>query len=191
MNTPLAERLADHTRGLILASAIDLLEEASVAELTVRAVAARAGISERTVFRYFATRDDFLEAIAAEVSRCLDLPAAPGRIDALPAYVEQLYARFEAKSALTRAALHTEIYSRMRDAQARARWEDLQRLVDTHAPRRSVETRRIAAANLRYLLSATTWHYYRNHFGFDFAQAVACVQTAVRQAVEALRPAPR
>ena len=182
----LAERLADHTQRLILDSAVELLEETSVAELTVRAVAARAGISERTVFRYFATREDFLDAVATEVSRSLALPPSPATLEELLDYPATLYRRFEAKAALTKAALHTELFHRMRNAQAGQRWVAVRQLLDRHAPKRSTRDRKLAAANIRYLLSATTWHYYRFYFGFGLDETIECAQTAIRQAVDGL-----
>ena len=182
----LADRLADHTQRLILDSAVELLEEASVAELTVRAVAARAGISERTVFRYFATREDFLDAVATEVSRSLALPPSPATLEELLDYPATLYRRFEAKAALTKAALHTELFHRMRNAQAGQRWVAVRQLLDRHAPKRSARDRKLAAANIRYLLSATTWHYYRFYFGFGLDETIECAQTAIRQAVDGL-----
>jgi AcrR family transcriptional regulator len=192
MNTAsLSERLADHTQGLILASAIELLEEASVSELTVRAVAARARISERTVFRYFATRDAFLEGVAATVTSHMDLPPDPGTMADLLNYPETLYRRFEAKAALTKAALHTELFPRLRNAQAQQRWEAVRKIIDAHAPKRSEHDRKLAAANIRYFLSATTWHYYRYYFGFGLGETIESARTAVRQAVEGLRPGPQ
>src|SRR5436305_14938439 len=73
----LAERRNGLTRELIVKAALDTLERATVGELTVRAVAKSANISERTIFRYFPTRDDFLDAIAGELRRVLALSAAP------------------------------------------------------------------------------------------------------------------
>lgn len=183
----LSERLANHTRGLILASAIDLLEKAPVHELTVRAVAAHAHISERTIFRYFATRDALLDAIAGEVSRHMDLPPDPSSMAELLDYPDTLYRRFEATAALTKAALHTELFSRMRNAQARRRWESVRKVIDAHAPRRSEHDRKLAAANIRYFLSATTWHYYRFYFGFGLNESIECARTAVMQAADGLR----
>ena len=182
----LADRLADHTQRLILDSAVELLDEASVAELTVRAVAARAGISERTVFRYFAAREDFLDAVATEVGRSLALPPSPATMEELLDYPATLYRRFEAKAALTKAALHTELFHRMRNAQAGQRWVAVRQLLDRHAPKRSARDRKLAAANIRYLLSATTWHYYRFYFGFGLDETIECAQTAIRQAVDGL-----
>jgi AcrR family transcriptional regulator len=189
MSTPVArlsERLADHTQALILASAIELLETSSVSELTVRAVAARAGISERTVFRYFADRDAFLDAVAGAVTERMELPRSPSTMEELLRYPDMLYRRFEAVAPLVRAALHTELFDRLRNAQAKHRWVAVRALIDAHAPRRPERDREIAAANIRYHLSASTWHYYRSYFGLSLELTIACGETAVRQAVEGL-----
>jgi len=188
---PLPERLADHTQGLILASAIEFLEESPVSDLTVRAVAARAGISERTVFRYFATRDDFLDAVAGAVSARMDLPPSPATLDELLGYADTLYRRFDATAALIKAALHTELSTRLRHAAAEQRWVAVRRLLDAHAPRRPAHAREIAAANICYQLSATTWHYFRFYFGFSLERTIECGTAAVRQAVEGLVPKPK
>jgi AcrR family transcriptional regulator len=182
----LSERLADHTQGLILAAAITLLEKAPVHEITVRAVAAHAHISERTIFRYFATRDALLNAIAGEVSRQMALPPDPISMAELLDYPDPLYRRFEATAALTKAALHTELFSRMRTVQAQRRWESVRKVIDAHAPQRNESDRKRAAANIRYFLSATAWHYYRVYFGFGLNDTIECARTAVLQAAEGL-----
>src|SRR3954467_15240765 len=120
--TTLAERHTDLTRQLILDAAVATLERASVAELTVRAVAKQANISERTVFRYFADREQFLDAVADEVRARLDLPPPPQTLAELEAAPRGLYERFEATKHLVRAALHSELFDRMRETQARTRW---------------------------------------------------------------------
>ena len=68
---------ADLTERLILDSAIAVLEDDAFNGLTVRAVAKRAGIAERTIFRYFASRDEFLDAIGRDITRLLQMPPAP------------------------------------------------------------------------------------------------------------------
>lgn len=183
----LSDRLANHTQALILASAIDLLKKAPVHELTVRAVAGHAHISERTIFRYFATREALLDAIAGEVTKHMALPPDPGSMAELLDYPDTLYRRFEASAALTKAALHTELFPRMRNEQARRRWESVRKVIDAHAPRRSEHDRKLAAANIRYFLSATTWHYYRFYFGFGLNESIECARTAVMQAADGLR----
>jgi len=182
----LVERQSDLTRRLILQAALAELESATVGELTVRAVAKRANIAERTLFRYFATREEFLDAIATEVRDKLALPAPPRTLAALLAAPRELYERFEAMANLTKAALHSEIFPRMRDTQARARWSAVRKLIDERAPRRPERERRIAAANIRYYLAATTWHYFRFYFGFSLEDSIAAAEAAIRQSLASL-----
>lgn len=175
----LAERRSALTEDAILDAALDILVRGSVSTLTVRSVAEAAGISERTVFRYFQTRDAFLDAIAAAAQRRMDAPPAPASIEELASYPRRLYQRFEAEAALTRAALHSEIFDRIRRTAARGRWDAVLELIEAHAPQAPARERRIAAANIRYFLSATAWHYHRVYFGFDLEDTIACAEAVV------------
>jgi AcrR family transcriptional regulator len=184
--TTLAERQSDFTRQLILDAAIDTLERGSMDDLTVRAVAKRANIADRTVFRYFASRDEFLDAVAGEFRDKLDLPSPPQTIAELKAAPRALYARFEAMTNLTKAALHTDLWHRMRETNARARWAAVRKLIDALAPRRSERDRRIAAANIRYHLAASAWHYFRFYFGFSLEDSITAAETAIRDTLDGL-----
>jgi AcrR family transcriptional regulator len=187
----LARQRSDLTTRLILASALRLLEDWTVGELTVRAVARQAGMSERTVFRYFADRDEFLDAVADEVRDRLELPPVPASIEAMIDAPDGLYRAFERKERLTKAALHSELFPRMRETQAKARWAAVRKLVDGYAPRRPDRERRIAAANIRYFLAATAWHYYRFYFRFSLEDSIDCARTAIRQSLQGLRKGQR
>ena len=182
----LADRRNDLTRQVILDAALETLERASVGDLTVRGVAKHANISERTVFRYFASRDEFLDAVAEAVRTRMALPPPPQNLEELRAAPRALYAAFEHKRNLVRAALHSELFDRMRETQAKARWFAIRTLVDAAAPEASDRARRIAAANIRYFLAASTWHYYRFYFGFSLDETIACAETAIQQALDGL-----
>lgn len=175
----LAARHADHTRQWIIDAATDLLEENGSDAPTNAAVAQRAGVSERTVYRYFATREALLDEIAAAVSQRLETPEAPQTPEALLGYPAQLFARFEARAQLTRAALAPEVFARLRDGQAAQRRQAVRRMLQAHLPQASAAQLSLAAANIHYLLTATTWHYYRQHFQFDAEQTVLCVRQAL------------
>jgi AcrR family transcriptional regulator len=155
-----------------------------VTEVTARAVAKHAGISERTVFRYYASREQFLDAVAAEAERSLGAPAPPASIDELRGYARVLYTRFEEKAALVKSALHTELFKRMREGAGRVRWQAVRALIDAHARHRSARDRKIAAANIRYYLAASTWHYYRFYFEFTLAETIDCAERAVQLALD-------
>jgi AcrR family transcriptional regulator len=182
----LAQRQTDFTRQVILDAALDTLERGSLADLTVRAVAKRANIAERTVFRYFPSREAFLDAVAAAMSQALQLPSAPRTREELFGAARGLYERFEARASLTRAALHTDLFHRMRESQARVRWTAVRKLIDQLAPRRPERDRRLAAANIRYYLAASTWHYYRSYFGFSLEDSIAAADAAIRSMLDGI-----
>ena len=184
----LAERQTDFTRQVILDAALDTLERGSLADLTVRAVAKRANLAERTVFRYFADREAFLDGVAGALSDKLHLPPPPASLEELYAAPRALYERFEAQAALIRAALHTDLFHRMRVAHARPRWAAVQKLLDELAPRRPERERRLAAANIRYHLQASTWHYYRFYFAFNLEDTIAAAEMAIRNTLVGMKP---
>jgi AcrR family transcriptional regulator len=182
----LPDRRNELTRRLILESALQVLERSSFGGLTMGAVAKRARMSQRTVFRYFPTREAFLDAIAEQLRLLLGLPP-PKSVEELLAFPRALYTGFEAHARLMRAALHSELYERMRETAARVRWEAVRRIVDAIAPGRSDAERKIAAANIRFYLGASTWHYYRSHFDFTLEEAIRAAETAIRQSLDGLR----
>jgi len=186
MSSVLSTLRNDLTRKLILDAALETLERSTVGELTVRAVARHANISERTVFRYFATREEFLDAIAEAVRARFDLPPPPETLEDLLAAPRALYTRFDAVRSLTVAALHSDLFHRMRETQAKARWMAVRKLIDEAAPERGERERRIAAANIRYYLAASTWHYYRFYFNFSLEDSIACAEAAIRDALAGL-----
>ena len=183
----LADRRNDLTREIILDAALTTLEHGSVEELTVRTVAKQANISERTVFRYFATRDAFLDAIAAALRARLALAPPPRTADALESYPGALYRSFEGQRSLTVAALHSELYPRMIASEAKERWKAVRALLDASMPASPPRARKIAAANIRYYLAASTWFYYRFRLELSLADTVACAQTAIRDTLAGLR----
>lgn len=182
----LAEMRSDLTVRVVLDAALRVLERSSVVKLTFRAVAEEAGISERTVFRYFATRDAFLDAIAAEATRRLELPPPPDSLEALYAAPRNLYAAFEAERNLTKAAVHSEFHGRMRE-RARPRWTAVRRLIDVAMPRANERKRKLAATMVQYLLSANAWHSMRFHFNLTLEESVECAESSVRAAIENLQ----
>ena len=187
MSSTLAALHADQTERLILQSAVDLLEHDSAGALTVRGVARQAAISERTIFRYFAGRDALLDAIAAEVTRQLSIPPAPENIEDILAMPGKLFEGFEARANLTRASMHSDLFPRMRSGAAQKRWEAIRKIIDRFAPRAPEEKRKIAAANIRYFVSAATWNYYRSIFRFSLEETITAAETAIRQALDGLK----
>jgi AcrR family transcriptional regulator len=185
-NATLADRRSDMTLRLILDAAVELLEEGGVRELTMRAAAKRANISERTVFRYYATRDEFLDAVAEDARARMNLPAPPRTMAELHEAPRVLYAALEAAQKLVIAGLHSELHDRIREAAARTRWKAVRKLIDDYAPARDARERKIVAANVCFYLGATTWHYYRFYFRMSPDETVASAESAIRLAIASL-----
>jgi AcrR family transcriptional regulator len=182
MTTSLAERHTDATYRLIIDASIELLKRTNPTELTMRAVAKHAGMSERTIFRYYSSREEFLDAVALAVYRSFETPAPPATLQELPAYPRDLYTRFEQHAALVKATLHNEIALRIRVGVGQERWRAVRKLIDVAAPYRSDRDRRIVSANIDYYLTATAWHYYRFFFGLPLEETIEAAQTAIRLA---------
>ena len=188
----LTERQTDLTRQLILDAALDSLESGSVDDLTMRAVAKRANIAERTVFRYFASRDEFLDAVAEEFRDKLQLPPPPRTVADLLALPRALYSALEAKRRLTLASLHSDLAYRVRGWQAKERWSAVRKVIDAAAPHRAGQQRKLAAANIYYHATASTWHYFRFYLGFSLEDTIAAGEAAIRNILSGLeRPSPQ
>jgi AcrR family transcriptional regulator len=157
--------------------------------LTNASIAARCGISERTLYRHYASREVLLNEVATEVWRRLDTPPVPGSLTELLDYPELLFGRFEERSALTRAALQSELFSRLRDGVSASRGTALKRLLARDLPASSNTQRLLTANNLRFLLTATTWNYYRCNLQLSAEVTVATVRLAVDCLLAGLRPA--
>ncbi|MBZ6076351.1 TetR/AcrR family transcriptional regulator [Microvirga puerhi] len=62
-NSPLREEKTRETREAILAALFELMDSASAPdEISTEAIAQKAGVQRRTIFRHFATKDDLLAA---------------------------------------------------------------------------------------------------------------------------------
>jgi AcrR family transcriptional regulator len=185
-DSPVRRQQAAGTRDRIVAAGSELVHELSSWDwraLTFRAVAERAGVSERTVYRHFPTErrlhDAVMERLHDEVDvdyRSVDLAALPdltGRIfrslDAfavLPATPEPDDPTFAAVDEQRRTALRRAV------AEAAPEWDDDQR-----------ET---AAAALDVLWHLPSFERLVAAWGFDVDRATAAVRWVIDLVVEAV-----
>jgi AcrR family transcriptional regulator len=76
-SSPLRTEQAGQTRERIVQAAVDLLSEGDADDLSMNDVAARAGVSVRTVYRNFATRDDLLDGVIESAREQLESRVGP------------------------------------------------------------------------------------------------------------------
>ncbi|NMH58969.1 TetR/AcrR family transcriptional regulator [Alteromonas ponticola] len=182
----LLEKKAAFTISLILDAASELLEEIEIQELSFKKVSERADISQRTMFRYFKTRDEFLDALTAKLYAELALPEVPDNVDALGDYIATLYHKLDAQPRKVMVLLSADLLPRILKTTAKQRLAALESLLEQSFPRADATDIKKTAANLRYVMSASSWRYYRMHFEFTQQMATECAQLFVSQAINYL-----
>lgn len=84
---------ANRTRGRIVQAATDLVSERGDADFTMPEVADASGLSLRTLYRYFRTRQDLIDALAtvADQAAASNLPEAAFDLAGLGDWLEQAW----------------------------------------------------------------------------------------------------
>lgn len=129
-------------------------------EPTMRGCAIEAGISERTIYRYFPSFDDLGLALTPEFMTRSTV-ALPESFDALSAYAHELFTTFDQNQALITAMTDGKWMRPYLAESRRKNLTDLQQLIDKDFPNAPVQQRQAAAESLRVVLSGTGWVYLR------------------------------
>jgi AcrR family transcriptional regulator len=183
-----ATRHTEATRRVILDAAVDLFLERQSDEFSVQEVADRAGLTHRTVYRYFPSRQELLGATAERLAPVVDQRFV--EVETVEEWIAALvphFAHTEANLELVRrvvARLFTSEDGRLfgQDFQERDahRWQVFRRQFP-HLPERDA---RQTFAALRHLMSSTSYVLYRLRFGMPPAEATEAIQAAATQIVE-------
>jgi AcrR family transcriptional regulator len=175
----LRETHVEATREALIDTAIALIERGEPA--TMRSVAAEAGVAERTIYRYFETRDALADAVRAKVAPRAGVPL-PAHASELLEYVRRLFETFDANGGLivglTTSSSSREDFKRTRKTNLDA----MRALMDAAYPRAPATDRLSAAASLRALLSGSGWVYLRYSCALPNEEVIAAGQWAVEAA---------
>lgn len=171
------------TRTLLLDAAWALAQAG--AEPSMRAVAARAGVAERTVYRYFANLDALVDALSPFLVGRAGIPLCE-RADQLEGYAAELFATFDRNAALVTMILTSPWWLKFARRSRTKNLAGLRRLIDDAFPRAPVSDRAAAAATLRAVLSGSGWLYLRESCGLSHAELVRSTCWMVRTHLRAL-----
>jgi AcrR family transcriptional regulator len=184
----LREQHAELTRELILRALAELLQNGRAGELSVRDVARQAGVSLRTVYRYFPTREELFGAAADWIDwRIFGDVQLDERVEDLPKLFRHACDRWDEHPGLAHAM-----------ALSQAGRSDLShwRLKRLAAIRRAVtevtgdlpeEEKRKAVAVLDYLENVLAWVTMRAVTGLDGRRVGEAVEWAMQTLIEDLR----
>jgi AcrR family transcriptional regulator len=154
-------------------------------EPTMRAVAERAGVGERTIYRYFDGREGLRDAVAAHLRPMLGVPLC-GSVDDLEDYAARLFSQFETNHDLTVAFVGA---SWTKDELALSRSKnltDLRALLGSAYPDAPTPEVDGAAATLRTVLSGSGWVYQRASCGLTTEEIIANASWLIRLVLERL-----
>jgi AcrR family transcriptional regulator len=187
LEASLRERQAAVVRDAILEALADRLDYDDPDDIAMPQVAAEAGISLRTLYRYFSTREAMFEAVGDHVVARLGLPRLIESADDIaPVFLES--ARRGAQSPrLVRAMLWTRLGRRARSPHRRRRVDAITAaLGEVTARLPPAEARRREGA-IVYLASLSAWITVSEECGLSVEDARLGIAWAIDTLVATLR----
>lgn len=185
--TPLRERQAEQVRVAVLDAVVAELETKNVDDIVMADVAAQAGVSLRTLYRYFPDRPALLHAAGEHLYGSLGVPVhITGPADISASFLDAAR-RLSTRPALTRALVQT---TAGREARSAARGQRVEAIRAALAPLTEgvdPDTARWATAVLAHLCSAVSWVTITGDSGLDDSDAQQAVAWAIDTLVAALR----
>jgi len=179
---PLRDRQAALARTAIFEALVRHLEGGDADDVSMEELAREAGVSRRTLYRYFPSRGDLLAAAGEWIrDEALQLPVDIGE-EGIAASFREASARLEKHPKLARALLRTQTGRAMRGETRSARVRAIRAAVRREVPglpHRDVER---ASAVLGYLCSSSAWITIQDESRLDAKDA----QNAVVWAIETL-----
>ena len=187
--TPPTTRHTEATRRAIVEASGDLFLEREGDGFSVQEVADRAGLTHRTVYRYFPTRKELLVATAQHLIHGVaeepfkEVSTVEEWIDAVGPHLRRAEDNLEIRRKVLAAMLASDdarAFGEVGQAGDTHRWE----VFRYQFPHLSEGDARRTFATLRHLLSSSSYVLYRLRFGLSLADATQAIQDAASQVVE-------
>ena len=185
--TSLRERQAAVIRDAILDAVADRLDHDDPDDIAMPQVAAGAGISLRTLYRYFPTREAMFDAVGDHVVARLGLPRQiEGADDIAPVFLESAQ-RGAQSPRLVRAMLWTRLGRRARSSHRRRRVESIAAALSEVTSHLSPAEARRREGAIVYLASLPAWITVSEECGLSAEDARLGIAWAISTLVAALR----
>lgn len=187
MTSSLREQQAALARERILRGVAELLERDGAAELTMPQVAEVSGISLRTLYRYFPTREALLDAAGRWIGGELLKQGYPTTLDDVADSFERACEEFDEHPGLVRAMATSEVGRAARSSRRRERLDAIRQLLQTEVgalPERELRQAEAVLAYLHNMLAYTTLREEQHLAGTEIGEALGW---AIRTLVADLR----
>ncbi len=184
----LREQHAEATRARILSAVAELVEAGEPEDVTMASVAARSGVSLRTVYRYYPTRELLLEAagrwIGEEVLRHRVYPQS---LDDVADVIEAGTREFGERPGLVRALAVSQLGRDVRGYRRRERLDAIREALRTEVGGLPEDELRRAEAILAYLHNILAYTTLRDESSLDDDEIGKAIGWAIRTLVDDLR----
>jgi AcrR family transcriptional regulator len=186
--TTLREQHAELTRELILRALAELLQNERPAEFSMADVARRAGVSLRTLYRHFPTREELLAAATDWVDERIfgDVPL-DATVEDVPKLFLHACEQWEEHPRLARAMALSEAGQTAHSDRRVERLARIHRALEDVTSELPDEERRKAVAVLGYLENVLAWVMMRDATGLESREVEEAVEWAMRTLIEDLR----
>ncbi len=183
-SSPLRDGAKEATRARILHALVRVVLDDGIHAFSVATVAARAGISHRTVYRHFASREELLEALSEAIDSSGPPEALAARrskplIDHARAGVGELFGALESMREQSIAEFIIGVALRHNTRGKQRRWAQVQAEVRAQFPALPPEEQLAAAAVLRGLLGSHIWFHLCVQLGVPAETAAKGVSRTV------------
>jgi AcrR family transcriptional regulator len=183
----LREQHAEATRERILSAVAELLERGEAEELTVPGVAAASGVSLRTVYRYYPTRERLLEAAGRWIGDELLRHPYPQTLDEVAELFRVGARDFDERPGLVRALALSQLGQSVRGYRRRERLEAIRQALRRELGELPEDELRGAEAVLAYLHNMLAYTTLREESGLSGDEIGEALAWAIRTLVEDLR----
>jgi AcrR family transcriptional regulator len=157
----------DLTRERILAAAIDCLNDEELEAITIEDVAARAGVTKRTIYRHFTTREDLLKATWPEMQRRVGSRGFPTTAREAVQKPLELFPSFDPMAGVVRASAFSRAGRELRLAVNDVRKKNILAAVKDARPELSGKELVRLAAVVQLLNSAAAWAVMKDFWDLD------------------------
>lgn len=183
----LREQHAEATRERILASVADLLERGEAGDLTVPDVAEASGVSLRTVYRYYPTREQLLEAAGRWIGDELLQHPYPKTLTEVAELFRVGCRDFDEKPGLVRALAFSRLGQSVRGYRRRERLAAIRHALRAELPALTEKELRQGEAVLAYLHNMLAYTTLREESGLSGAEIGDALAWAITALVDDLR----
>lgn len=175
----LREAQRELTRNRILDAALELISEVPLDAITLAGVAARAAVTERTLYRYFATRDELIEALWPRINdRAAQGRTFPVTPEGLIQQPSEIFPGFDREEGLTRFVF-TRQGQELRLSVNDKRQAAFLQAVATARPDLGKEDQRELAALCQLLDSSFAWVSMKDYWSIEGSQSGPLASEAI------------